>query len=120
MPDHAARLAGHAAALAFADGTVVGGYMALAGEADPSILMARLAARGRSLAVPRVTGRNAPLVFHRHDAERRTCAQARFEKGRIAAPEPRPIAMLPDTKMARKATLAASAIARGHEQEPGC
>ena len=68
MPGHAARLAAHAAALALADGAIVGGYMALSGEADPSMLMARLAASGHSLAVPRVTGRNSPLVFHRYDA----------------------------------------------------
>lgn len=64
VPDHAALLGGLAPMLDLPDGAVIGGYMALSGEADPTILMAQLAARGYRLAVPRVAGKHAPLSFH--------------------------------------------------------
>lgn len=67
MPDHAARLGGHAAALTLPEGAIVGGYMALVGEADPALLMVQLARRGHQLALPRVTGKHAPLVFHTYE-----------------------------------------------------
>jgi len=65
MPDHAARLAAHADALAVPQATVVSGFLAMPGEVDPGPLMARLAARGCTLAVPRVAAKATPLVFHR-------------------------------------------------------
>ncbi len=65
LPDHAARLAGHADALAIPAGTIVSGFLAMAGEVDPAPLMARLAETGVTLAVPRVAAKATPLVFHR-------------------------------------------------------
>ncbi|MCB1488688.1 MAG: 5-formyltetrahydrofolate cyclo-ligase, partial [Bauldia sp.] len=44
---------------------VVGGFMAFGGELDPLPLMARLARKGRRIAIPRVVAKDAPLVFHR-------------------------------------------------------
>jgi 5-formyltetrahydrofolate cyclo-ligase len=58
--------------------------MALPGEADPSILMAHLAAGGVKLAVPRVVGRNAALVFHDYDAG------TDLRPGTFGVPEPDP------------------------------
>jgi len=46
-------------------GDVVGGYWPLAGELDPRPLMAALAARGATLALPVVTALDAPLAFRR-------------------------------------------------------
>lgn len=65
MPDHAARLAFHAGALNLSADAVVGGYAALAGEADPALLLARLSERGHALALPRVAAKDAALAFHR-------------------------------------------------------
>jgi len=65
MPDRAACLATQADAIAIAKGTVVGGFLAMAGEVDPAPLMARLAEKGAELAVPRVAAKAMPLVFHR-------------------------------------------------------
>jgi 5-formyltetrahydrofolate cyclo-ligase len=50
--------------LAVAPGTIVGGYHALAEEADPSLLLARLVELGCEVAFPRVTAKDAPLEFH--------------------------------------------------------
>ena len=71
MPDHAARLAAHADALDILAGTIVSGFLAMPGEVDPGPLMARLAAKGATLAVPRVAAKAAPLVFHRWTPETR-------------------------------------------------
>ena len=49
-PDIGAALAGHAAALTLAAGSVVGGYHALPHEADPAELLRALAARGCHIA----------------------------------------------------------------------
>ncbi len=65
LPDFAARIAGHASAFDFAQGSMVGGYAALPGEADPHLLLQRLAAEGCALAFPRVVAKDQPLVFHR-------------------------------------------------------
>ena len=65
MPGHAARLAAQAGALTMAPGTVVAGYAALPGEADPVALLAEFARRGAVLALPRVTAKAMPLAFHR-------------------------------------------------------
>ena len=69
MPDHAARLAAHADALEIPAGTIVSGFLAMPGEVDPGPLMARLAAKGCRLAVPRVAAKASPLVFHRWTPE---------------------------------------------------
>lgn len=71
MPDHAARLAAHADALDIPAGAIVSGFLAMPGEVDPGPLMARLAAKGATLAVPRVAAKAAPLVFHRLTPETR-------------------------------------------------
>ena len=65
MPGFARAIAAFAHQLPLAPGTVVGGYHALAGEADPSLLLAALAARGHAIAFPRVAAKDAPLDFHR-------------------------------------------------------
>jgi len=65
FPGFPAALAAHAGALGLAPGTVVGGYHALPEEADPALLLARLAEQGCPIAFPRVAARGAPLVFHR-------------------------------------------------------
>ena len=60
----AATIARHAQSLGLAPGTIVGGYHAHNGEADPADLMARLAALGMVIAFARVTARDAALDFH--------------------------------------------------------
>lgn len=45
-------------------GTVVGGYHAHKGEADPALLLARLVELGCAIAFPRVRHKDAPLDFH--------------------------------------------------------
>jgi 5-formyltetrahydrofolate cyclo-ligase len=44
-------------------GATVAGYWPLAGELDPRPAMARLRARGHALALPRLDGRDQPLLF---------------------------------------------------------
>jgi 5-formyltetrahydrofolate cyclo-ligase len=63
--DFAARIAGHAEALAIPKGTIVGGYHALPDEADPALLLERLVELGCHIAYPRVAGKGLPLDFHR-------------------------------------------------------
>jgi len=65
MPGFAQALAAFADMLPLAPGSVVGGYHALAGEADPKLLLEALAARGHTIAYPRVAARNHALDFHR-------------------------------------------------------
>lgn len=43
---------------------MIGGYCAIRDEADPRALMLALLARGHTLALPRMVGRDAPLAFH--------------------------------------------------------
>jgi 5-formyltetrahydrofolate cyclo-ligase len=57
-------LASHAGALKLAPGSVVGGYHALPGEADPALLLRRLAEEGCRIAFPRIVARDAALEFH--------------------------------------------------------
>jgi 5-formyltetrahydrofolate cyclo-ligase len=64
IPDFAARLASHAAALDIPPNSLIGAYAALPGEADPHLLLKALAAGGHKLAFPRVEAKGAPLVFH--------------------------------------------------------
>jgi 5-formyltetrahydrofolate cyclo-ligase len=65
QPDFAQALAVHAEALALPPSSIVGGYHALADEADPSLLLAALAGRGHTIAFPRVVAKDVPLEFHR-------------------------------------------------------
>lgn len=64
-PRFAETIAGHASELGAVKGMVVGGYHALADEADPALLLERLVALGCHIAFPRVAGRGLPLEFHR-------------------------------------------------------
>ncbi|HWY62018.1 MAG TPA: 5-formyltetrahydrofolate cyclo-ligase [Rhizomicrobium sp.] len=63
-PDIAAVLANHAPALGLQPGAIVGGYHALAEEADPSLLLDALAAAGCRIAFPRMVAKDKPLEFH--------------------------------------------------------
>ena len=81
-PDFAARVADRAAALSFASGSVVGGYVALSGEADPHVFLERLSALGCALAYPRVAAKDEPLIFHRWSAGQELIA------GAYGIPEP--------------------------------
>jgi 5-formyltetrahydrofolate cyclo-ligase len=65
MPEFARALAAHAEALPLKPGSIVGGYHALAGEADPALLLQALARRGHAIAFPRVAAKDQPLQFHR-------------------------------------------------------
>jgi 5-formyltetrahydrofolate cyclo-ligase len=60
----AQHLADHAALLAIAPGTMVGGYHAHRDEADPALLLKALARLGAHIAFPRVTAKDAVLDFH--------------------------------------------------------
>jgi len=64
QPEFAAALAQHIAALDIGAGTVVGGYRARKDEADPGLLLARLAEQGCAIAFPRVVAKDAGLEFH--------------------------------------------------------
>jgi 5-formyltetrahydrofolate cyclo-ligase len=63
-PGFALAIAPFAEDLAVTPGMIVGGYHALADEADPSQLLARLVELGCQAAFPRVTARDQPLEFH--------------------------------------------------------
>ena len=63
-PDIGAARPPHAPALNLPRGTIVGGYHALPGEADPALLLGRLAAQGCRIAFPRMVARDLPLEFH--------------------------------------------------------
>lgn len=64
QPDFAERIATYADALELPERAVIGGYVALPGEADPYLLLKRLAEKGHDIAFPRVVERNEPLAFH--------------------------------------------------------
>ncbi|HXC56012.1 MAG TPA: 5-formyltetrahydrofolate cyclo-ligase [Rhizomicrobium sp.] len=65
VPDFAARIAAHAAALEIPDGSLVAAYVAMGDEADPQLLLKALALRGCIFAFPRVVEKARPLAFHR-------------------------------------------------------
>jgi 5-formyltetrahydrofolate cyclo-ligase len=67
-PDFARDVAEHVAALKIADGSVVGGYIAIHDEADPHLLLKKLTLQNCTLAFPRVHARDEPLAFHRWNA----------------------------------------------------
>ena len=57
-------IAGYADSLKLQPGTVIGGYQALGDEADPALLLQRLAQDGNAIAFPRVVDKDAALEFH--------------------------------------------------------
>ena len=63
--DFAAQIARHAEALQIPKGSVVSGYHALPGEADPALLLERLVELDCHIAFPRIAGKGLPLEFHR-------------------------------------------------------
>ena len=65
LPGHAKALADFAHKLPISSDTIVGGYAALPGEADPALLLCALHARGVRQALPRVAARDQALAFHR-------------------------------------------------------
>ena len=64
IPDHAEQLARYTEALRIPANSLIGAYAVLPGEADPRLLLKQLTMRGCTLAFPRVTAKDAPLVFH--------------------------------------------------------
>jgi 5-formyltetrahydrofolate cyclo-ligase len=60
----AARLAGHADALAVPPNAIVAGYHAHRDEADPGLLLQALARTGARVAFPRVIAKHQGLEFH--------------------------------------------------------
>ncbi len=50
---------------------VIGGYIAFNGEADPAPLMEMLRNGGHSIALPRIVGKDAPLIFHMNNTDDR-------------------------------------------------
>lgn len=64
-PDFAQRVAAHTEALVIPRGSVVGAYVAMAGEADPHLILKKLALADCSFAFPRVAAKRRPLEFHR-------------------------------------------------------
>ena len=81
-PDFAQDVAQHVAALKIADGSVVGGYIAINDEADPYILLKKLTLQNCTLAYPRVAAKDAPLAFHRWEAGEN------MQRGAYGIPEP--------------------------------
>jgi 5-formyltetrahydrofolate cyclo-ligase len=63
-PDFAERVAAHTDALAIPRGSVVGAYVAMAGEADPHLILKKLALADCMFAFPRVVAKKQPLAFH--------------------------------------------------------
>ena len=68
VPDFAERIARFAGELALPGGAIVSAYWPMGDEADPRLLMAALAARGRTLALPRLAAKATPLKFGRWQA----------------------------------------------------
>jgi 5-formyltetrahydrofolate cyclo-ligase len=64
-PDFAARIVPFANEFEFPPKAIVAGYWPTRDEADPRALMEALAARGATLALPRIEERNAALSFRR-------------------------------------------------------
>jgi len=64
MPGYARAIAVFAGDLPLAPGSIIGGYHALPGEADPMLLLQALAVRGHAIAYPRVAGPQMALDFH--------------------------------------------------------
>jgi 5-formyltetrahydrofolate cyclo-ligase len=64
LPDIAAALVAHAPSLAIPPGSIVAGYHAYLGEADPVRLLTRLAEMGCRISFPRIVARRDSLMFH--------------------------------------------------------
>jgi 5-formyltetrahydrofolate cyclo-ligase len=77
-------------------GATVAGYWPLAGELDPRPGMDRLRARGHALALPRLNGRQQPLLFLAWD-QGDVLVQGRFE---LLEPHPSRPPRLPDVVLA--------------------
>ena len=56
------------AAIPLKPGAVVSAFIAIGDETDPGPLLDRLRARGHTIVLPRVVGKNKPLDFHIHAA----------------------------------------------------
>ncbi len=67
--DAARAIAARADVFDIKPGTIVAGYIPMRNEIDPRPLMLRLTARGAWLALPTVTGRDAPLAFRAWQAD---------------------------------------------------
>jgi 5-formyltetrahydrofolate cyclo-ligase len=65
QPNFAAEISRYAPEIAGTDEGVIAGYIPLEEEADPTLLMATLAAKGRTLALPCIAQRGAPLLFRK-------------------------------------------------------
>jgi 5-formyltetrahydrofolate cyclo-ligase len=83
-PDFAQRVAAHTDALAILRGSVVGAYVAMAGEADPHLILKKLALTDCTFAFPRVVAKKQPLAFHHWQAGRE------LMKSAFGVLEPRP------------------------------
>ena len=81
-PEFARDVAEHVAALKIANGSVVGGYIAIGDEADPHIILKKLTLQNCTLAFPRVHAKDEPLVFHRWKAGQN------LRRGAYGIPEP--------------------------------
>ena len=81
-PDFAREIAEHVASLKIADGSVIGGYIAIGDEADPHILLKTLTLQSCTLVFPRVAAKDAPLVFHRWSPGEN------LQRGAYGIPEP--------------------------------
>lgn len=81
-PDFARDVTGHVSALKIPDGSVVGGYIAIGDEADPHILLKKLTLQNCTLAFPRVSAKDEPLVFHRWTPGQN------LQRGTYGIPEP--------------------------------
>jgi 5-formyltetrahydrofolate cyclo-ligase len=84
LPDFARRIAQFADALPVSSAALIGGYQALAEEADPSRLLDALRTRGCEVAYPRVHMKAQPLWFHV------PLPQEPWASGAFGIPEPRP------------------------------
>jgi 5-formyltetrahydrofolate cyclo-ligase len=84
LPDFAERIVARAPALNLPDNCIVGGYVALPGEADPNLLLKHLEANGHAIAFPRVTAKGEALAFHLWHAGRM------LSPGAFGIPEPSP------------------------------
>ncbi|MGH6829328.1 MAG: 5-formyltetrahydrofolate cyclo-ligase [Rhizomicrobium sp.] len=62
--DFAQALARHGEGLRFESGAIIAGYHPRSDEADPTLLLKRLAARGAGIAFPRIAQANSALHFH--------------------------------------------------------
>jgi 5-formyltetrahydrofolate cyclo-ligase len=84
LPDFAKRIASFTDDLPDSENAQISGYRALAEEADPSLLLQGLEARGCEICYPRVHMKGHPLWFHV------PVAQEPWLQGAFGIPEPRP------------------------------